>query len=110
MATNNLARVREAEPAPRAGEEILKPPKMQAKGVNVWYGEAQAIKDAEKFFGRTVILAARIASQAAGGEILASSILRDLTRSLGDLRFGAEREVELKGIAEPQRLVRVEWD
>jgi phosphate transport system ATP-binding protein len=25
----------------------LKPPKMQAKGVNVWYGEAHAIKDAE---------------------------------------------------------------
>jgi phosphate transport system ATP-binding protein len=25
----------------------LKPPKMQAKGVNVWYGEAHAVKDAE---------------------------------------------------------------
>ena len=47
MATTNLARALEAKPEPRAKEEILKPPKMQAKGVNVWYGEAHAIKDAE---------------------------------------------------------------
>jgi phosphate transport system ATP-binding protein len=47
MATIDLARVRETELEPRAGEEILKPPKMQAKGVNVWYGDAHAIKDAE---------------------------------------------------------------
>ena len=30
----------------------------------------EAIKEGEDFFGKTVILAARIASQAAGGEIL----------------------------------------
>ena len=47
MANTNLARAREAEQEPRAREDILKPPKMQAKGVNVWYGEAHAIKDAE---------------------------------------------------------------
>ena len=47
MATIGLARVREAQPEPRAKEDIVKPPKMQAKGVNVWYGEAHAIKDAE---------------------------------------------------------------
>jgi len=47
MATTNLARVGETQPEPRAREEILTPPKMQAKGVNVWYGDAHAIKDAE---------------------------------------------------------------
>jgi class 3 adenylate cyclase len=78
--------------------------------VRIGLHTGEALKDAEKFFGRTVILAARIASQAAGGEILASSILRELTRSLGDLRFGAEREVDLKGISERQRVHAVEWE
>jgi class 3 adenylate cyclase len=78
--------------------------------VRIGLHTGEALKDAEKFFGRTVILAARIAAQAEGGEILASSILRELTSSLGDVRFGAEHEARLKGIAEPQNLVRVEWD
>jgi class 3 adenylate cyclase len=67
------------------------------------------LKDADKFFGKTVILAARIAAQAQGGEILASSLLKDLTDSTGDLRFGQAHEVKLKGISETQRLHAVEW-
>jgi class 3 adenylate cyclase len=78
--------------------------------VRIGLHTGEALKDADKFFGRTVILAARIAAQAAGGEILASSILRELTRSLGDLRFGPEREAELKGISERQRLFTVQWE
>ena len=70
----------------------------------------EALRDADKFFGKTVILAARIAAQANGGEILASALLKQLTESVGDVRFGDELEAELKGIAEPQRLVRVEWE
>lgn len=56
-----------------------------------------------------VILAARIADRARGEEILASNIVRELSASTGDVRFGAERELERKGISGPQRLVRVEW-
>jgi len=56
-----------------------------------------------------VILAARIADQAEGGEILVSSIVRELTANAGDIRFGSEREVALKGISASQRLMRVEW-
>ena len=67
------------------------------------------MKDADKFFGKTVILAARIAAQAQGGEILVSSLLKELTESTGDLRFGEAREVKLKGISETQRLFTVEW-
>jgi phosphate transport system ATP-binding protein len=47
MERTGLARVRDAEPRARAKGNVLKPSKMQAKGVNVWYGEAHAIKDAE---------------------------------------------------------------
>jgi class 3 adenylate cyclase len=69
----------------------------------------EALPDAGKFFGRTVILASRIAGQAADGQILVSSILKELTRSAGDLRFGEARSVRLKGVAQPQDLSLVDW-
>jgi class 3 adenylate cyclase len=77
--------------------------------VRIGLHTGEALREADKFFGRTVILAARIAAQARGGEILASSLLCELTRSSGDLSFGAERVLELKGIAEPQRVREIEW-
>ena len=48
----------------------------------------EAIKEGDDFFGKHVILAARIAGQAEGGEILASSLLKELTASAGDIAFG----------------------
>jgi class 3 adenylate cyclase len=77
--------------------------------VRIGLHTGEALREAEKFFGRTVILAARIAAQAQAGEILASALLRELTQSSGDLRFGADRVLELKGIAEPQHVYEVEW-
>jgi class 3 adenylate cyclase/tetratricopeptide (TPR) repeat protein len=61
------------------------------------------------FFGKAVIVAARIASLAQGGEIIVSSTLRDLTESAGDLRFSDAGEVQLKGLSGTQRLHRVIW-
>jgi class 3 adenylate cyclase len=51
----------------------------------------EVLKDADDFFGKHVILASRIAAKARGGEILASSLLKELTESSGDIRFGAAR-------------------
>jgi class 3 adenylate cyclase/ketosteroid isomerase-like protein len=69
----------------------------------------EVIKEADDFFGRHVILASRIANQAHGGQILVSSLLKELTESAGDIRFGAEREVELKGLAGAHRAFEVVW-
>jgi class 3 adenylate cyclase len=77
--------------------------------VRIGLHTGEALKDADKFFGRTVILAARIGSQAKGGEILVSSLIKELSASVGDVMFGETREVELKGIAEKQRVVEVRW-
>jgi class 3 adenylate cyclase len=77
--------------------------------VRIGLHTGEALKDADRFFGKTVILASRIAAQARGGEILVSSLVKDLTTSGGDLRFGRSREVELKGISERQRLHEVGW-
>ena len=69
----------------------------------------EALRDADRFFGKTVILAARIAGEAKGGEIVASNVLKELTESAGDLRFDSEREVELKGLAGSHRIHSVSW-
>jgi class 3 adenylate cyclase len=61
------------------------------------------------YFGRNVILAARIADRAAGGEILTSSLVKELTESSGDLVFDDGEAVELKGLSRPHRVHRVEW-
>jgi len=68
----------------------------------------EALRDRDKFFGRTVILAARIAAQARGGEVLVSASLREHVAAAG-LRIDAGRLAQLKGIAEPQPLFAVEW-
>ena len=57
----------------------------------------KVIRDAEGFFGRNVIMASRIPDQAREGNILVSSLLKELVESGGDVAFGEEREVELKG-------------
>jgi class 3 adenylate cyclase len=59
----------------------------------------EAIREESDFFGKNVVVAARIADQAKGGEILASSVVKQLTESAGDIGFEDAREVELAGLA-----------
>ena len=67
------------------------------------------VQDMEDFFGKNVILALRIADRAHGGEILVSSLLKELTESGGDIRFGDVQDVELKGLAGLNRVYPVAW-
>jgi class 3 adenylate cyclase len=76
-------------------------------GIGLHVGEPISLS--ADFFGKAVIVAARIASLARGGEILVSSTLRDLTESAGDLRFAEAGEVQLKGLSGTQRLYRAIW-
>jgi class 3 adenylate cyclase len=78
--------------------------------VRIGLHTGEAIKEADDFFGKNVILAARIAGQAQGGEILVSSLLKELTESAGDIAFGEGREVELKGLAGTHRVFEVGWE
>jgi eukaryotic-like serine/threonine-protein kinase len=70
----------------------------------------EAIKEGEDFFGKHVNLAARVASQAKGGEILVSSLLKELTESAGEFTFGERRKVELKGLRRKHSLFDVVWE
>jgi class 3 adenylate cyclase len=68
----------------------------------------EVIKEEQDFFGRNVIVAARVASQANGGEILASSVLKALL-SGSDVRWGEKRVVELKGLSGEHEIWGVNW-
>jgi class 3 adenylate cyclase len=67
----------------------------------------EAIKEEADFYGKNIVLAARIADRARGGEILASSVVKQLTESAGDLHFEHERELELDGLAGTHTVYRV---
>ena len=67
----------------------------------------EAIRDGNDFLGGAVILAARIAQQAKGGEILVSSVLKDLCDLSGEFRFEQGRDLYLKGLSETRRVYSV---
>jgi adenylate cyclase len=66
-----------------------------------------AIQEADRFFGTTVHFAARVASQALGGEVLVSNLVRELVANAG-IKFTESREVELKGLDGTYQLFAVD--
>jgi class 3 adenylate cyclase len=68
----------------------------------------EVIKEGEDFFGRNVIMAARVASQANGGEILTSGVVKALLQG-SDVTWGSSRMVSLKGLAREHEIWAVEW-
>jgi class 3 adenylate cyclase len=75
--------------------------------VRIGLHTGEVLKEADDFYGKNVVLAARIAEQARGGEILASSVVKELSDSGGDIVFDDERDVELKGLTGTYRIFRV---
>jgi class 3 adenylate cyclase len=68
--------------------------------VRIGLHAGETIKDGDDFYGKNVILASRVAGKAVGGEILVSSLLRQLVESsVGAGTFGEPREMELKGLS-----------
>jgi class 3 adenylate cyclase len=67
----------------------------------------EAIRDGNDFLGGAVILAARIAQQADGGEILVSSVLKELCDLSGEFQFGEGRDITMKGLSETRRVYTV---
>lgn len=65
-------------------------------------------QDSGDLFGRHVIIAARIGALANGGEILVSSIVKEIASARGDLHFGDGTVAELKGVGD-QTVYPVLW-
>jgi class 3 adenylate cyclase len=67
--------------------------------VRIGLHTGEAIREESDFYGKNVVVAARITDKARGGEILASAVVKQLTESAGDFAFENAREVELPGLA-----------
>ena len=80
------------------------------KRVRMGLHTGEAIREHEDLFGRTVIVAARIAAAAHGGEILVSSVLRQLSDGSGEFAFGPPRAESLKGLPGIHELYPVAWE
>jgi class 3 adenylate cyclase len=72
--------------------------------VRIGLHAGEALRHSDDFYGRTVVIAARIADLALGGEILVSEVVHELARGLGAFRFGEPRTAHLKGIEGEFRL------
>ncbi|MDP9180569.1 MAG: adenylate/guanylate cyclase domain-containing protein [Chloroflexota bacterium] len=73
--------------------------------VRVGLNAGEPIQEHGDLFGSTVILAARVAAKAAGGEILASDVMRGLCSGKGFL-FADRGEQVMKGFEEPVKGLR----
>ena len=76
--------------------------------VRIGLNAGEPIAAEKDLFGTAVIMAARIAAQAAGGEILVANVVRELAAGKG-FRFADRGEVALRGFEEPVRLYEVRW-
>jgi class 3 adenylate cyclase len=68
----------------------------------------RSVRRGDDLFGRNVAMAARVAAQAEGGEILVSQTVRDAVQDCDDVSFDDGREVELKGFSGSYRLFAVD--
>jgi class 3 adenylate cyclase len=64
----------------------------------------ETVHEGDDHFGHAVNYAARVASAAAGGEIVVSSLVHGLLAQTGEFAFEPAREVELKGVEGLQKV------
>ncbi|BDB44536.1 MULTISPECIES: adenylate/guanylate cyclase domain-containing protein [Mycobacterium] len=104
-----------AEQAVRCGldlqQELDKDAKRKrhnALRVRIGIHMGRSVRRGDDLFGRNVAMAARVAGQAAGGEILVSEPVRDAVSGCDGIAFDEGHEVELKGFSGSYRLFAVE--
>ncbi|MEZ4494002.1 MAG: nuclear transport factor 2 family protein [Dehalococcoidia bacterium] len=78
--------------------------------VRIGMHAGEVVRERGDFFGRNVVLAARIAAQVPAGSIWVSGLLKDLVEAAGDIRFGPEELIDLKGLTGLQRVAEVLWE
>lgn len=76
--------------------------------VRIGLNAGEPIAEDDDLFGTAVIVAARIAAKAAGGEVLVSDVVRQLVAGKGFL-FSDGGEFAAKGFEEPVRVYEVKW-
>lgn len=75
--------------------------------VRIGLHTGEVLKEGSDFFGHHVNVAARVSSQAKGGQIVVSSITKELVTGAGDFTFSDPWDVELKGVGGTQKIFEV---
>ncbi|MBV8167428.1 MAG: adenylate/guanylate cyclase domain-containing protein [Alphaproteobacteria bacterium] len=70
----------------------------------------QPIRDQDDYFGTVVQLAARLCSCAGEAQICVASAIADQVAASRRFQFSSEREVQLKGFAEAQKMRMLLWE
>jgi len=89
---------------------LREPHEGEALRLRIGLHTGEVLQHADDLFGRTVIMAARVAAAAQGAEILTSSRLFELTATAGTFTFGSPKVMQLKGIPGEHRLFPLIWD
>lgn len=87
---------------PRAGSQSL--------SVRLGLHSGFVIAESDQLLGRNVVLAARIAAHAHGGEILVSSSLKQYTERDPSFTFEPRGEFHFKGLLGEHELYAVRWE
>jgi class 3 adenylate cyclase len=82
--------------------------RLNGLSIRVGLNAGEPIAEKGDYFGATVIIAARIADQASGAEILASNVVRELCAGKGFL-FADRGESVLRGFEDPVRIFEIRW-
>jgi class 3 adenylate cyclase len=77
--------------------------------IRVGVHTGEVIAEEGDIFGKHVMLAARVGGLADGGEILVSSIVKEIAAARGDLDFGEPKVVALKGIEGDHVVYQLLW-
>ena len=99
----------EPEQAVRCSVDVQRALRKRPDGIRVRMGihAGKSVRRGDDLFGRNVAMAARVAAQADGGQILVSEAVRDSIGGQDDIAFDDGRDVELKGFAGKHRLYAV---
>ena len=91
-------------------QKALSEPRSAMSVVRVRIGlhTGEMVREGDDFFGRHVNLAARVAGQAGGGEILVSGVVRELVSGL-PFAFDDLGERPMKGFEQPVRVWSARW-
>ncbi|OBG27946.1 adenylate/guanylate cyclase domain-containing protein [Mycobacterium sp. 852002-51057_SCH5723018] len=85
-----------------------KPKRHEEIRVRIGIHMGRSVRRGDDLFGRNVAMAARVAAEAVGGQILVSEPVRDALRDCDDIAFDDGSDVELKGFSGSYRLFAVE--
>ncbi|MFI5510637.1 adenylate/guanylate cyclase domain-containing protein [Mycobacterium sp. NPDC051804] len=95
--------------AVRCSLDIQRSLRRESENIRVRIGihVGKSVRRGEDFFGRNVAMAARVAGEADGGEVLVSKEVRDALANADGYEFDGGRDASLKGFSGTHRLYAV---